>query len=125
MSIISFFCCSTGRPGLLGQLPLSTLATQTPRNSRGAAGGCGSGGAAATLGCACTDAHEHVERAMTRRRIFATDGAQMNTDEELRFAYFKSVVIGAPSVAITLFGTRYCRWYVAIHCRSGQPRRRQ
>ena len=32
-------CTATGKPGALGQSMLATLATQAPRNSRGAAGG--------------------------------------------------------------------------------------
>src|SRR5436190_21538739 len=39
MAIASFFCCSVGNAGLLGQSMLPTVATQTPRNSRGTAGG--------------------------------------------------------------------------------------
>ena len=34
----SFFCSSTGIPGLLGQLILFTVATQAARNSRSALG---------------------------------------------------------------------------------------
>src|SRR5437763_1364269 len=39
IAIASFFCCSVGSAGLLGQSMLPTVATQTPRNSRGASGG--------------------------------------------------------------------------------------
>src|SRR4051812_19752546 len=39
MAMASACCCSVERPGLLGQSMLPTVATHTPRNSRGGSGG--------------------------------------------------------------------------------------
>src|SRR5688500_9225456 len=68
--IASRFCCSTGSPGLLGQLMLPTVATHAARSARGALGAAGplrladSDGLCA-LGCARLDVHE--PREMTRQ----------------------------------------------------------
>src|SRR5688572_6225707 len=83
-AIMSCFCSATLRSGR-GQLMLPTVAIQTPRNSRGV------GGAAAALatdgdasaGRCCAGAQEASDSVMNKtRRNLATDGAQMNTDEQ-------------------------------------------
>src|SRR5262245_55117008 len=57
MAMASRFCSSVDCPGLLGQSMLPTLATQTPRNSRGAGGGV----ASAPDGCALGPLLQPVE----------------------------------------------------------------
>src|SRR4051794_39986974 len=86
--LIASACCScVDSPGLLGQSMLPTVATHTPRNSRGAGGGSSDGLDAAALCCCAqpiginsinnvpTNRHGDMQVG-TRRRVACSMGAR-------------------------------------------------